>query len=1047
MDRKSTQKKITCFRFLPDELLRVEQIENFHDKFEEADLKKIEAAFEEKPKMTQDDLRQTLLDVINFDPIEEAFSILFMKINSTRDGYITWADFTSFLILGFEEKRLRTEHFPLEVPIKGLPRMYKSHHRQPIIRITCCPAVLPDRSSSWLNGNYLTVSKDGCINYWSMDFNWSRTVYSKCTTLRVQPTLITDLVALPDVSVVCTSSMERDLRFYDTSAKKFELRILLASLEYAVNTMAYHCNINDEESKLILGDQGGHVRIIFINPIRRGPFKSEPGFLLRQVLWEKYIKNNAEIPRSRVLEYRNIHTDWVRQVAFYASLNCFISASNCQKMGMYMSDLCRKSVYPFKITSGVNCFDFDEAHHIIVTGSMDTIVRVWNPFVPQKPNALLTGHHMAVVAVSILSEGRLLFSISKDKCVRIWNLAEQSCIQQYISLPNNLGERCELTTYYNPKTKEIYIGSQKIAVLTIYGTLNPEETDGYTHTEEISVVLYNPLFKRIVTCGFESTIITWDPFTGTRLMVVKNAHSKLSLGDYVPVEITAATFNPGMHLLLTGARDGSLKIWNFNTGICVRNMNIEKNCKVTAVLWIELRIFVVGWNRYVTEFADANTSSNKKWDLRHMDDILCADVRVPQTLATSSHKGELIFWRLETGQPYKSFNVGNPTGRIQLQYAKNKEESQSIGSGSKSPRVVTSNKDKRSKSGATEEKRLALPSEPITLQALTAKAKKLSVTQTITDCINLRPMAVHAMLFLQNRPMRANIGTLVVAVDNGMVQIYSHHGAGGFLSSFSAIHSNRDCVIFLESDQKNEYLFTGHKLGYVKIWLIINYFSAENAEIFMPKYRIIFPFLWTDLIQCRAKRAVRDQALPLLCNSFQAHLKPVTGIVYINECQIFCSCSSDRSARLWTLGGKYLGTLGTFRSWTHLPSYGLPPDNIEYRVPPDVKRVASWTTLKVNNGGLASCTVKRKPPEVIQPLNREEQEKGVYGSKLEAPVLGHHFSLPLRKTRSYNIKLDNSLPVIPIYIHIKTEPIKQEVNRINTPRALAENKSVKRTGI
>lgn len=78
---------------------------------------------------------------------------------------------------------------------------------------------------------------------------------------------------------------------------------------------------------------------------------------------------------------------------------------------------------------GVNCFDFDEAHHIIVTGSMDTMVRVWNPFVPQKPNALLTGHHMAVVGVSILSEGRLLFSISKDKCVRIWNLAEQSCIQ------------------------------------------------------------------------------------------------------------------------------------------------------------------------------------------------------------------------------------------------------------------------------------------------------------------------------------------------------------------------------------------------------------------------------------------------------------------------------------------------------------------------------------------------------------------------------------------------------------------------------------------
>lgn len=84
MDGKLPQKKITCFRYLPDKLLRVEQIENFHDKFEESDLKKIEAAFEEKPKMTQEDLRQILFDVIGFDPTEESFSILFMKINSTR---------------------------------------------------------------------------------------------------------------------------------------------------------------------------------------------------------------------------------------------------------------------------------------------------------------------------------------------------------------------------------------------------------------------------------------------------------------------------------------------------------------------------------------------------------------------------------------------------------------------------------------------------------------------------------------------------------------------------------------------------------------------------------------------------------------------------------------------------------------------------------------------------------------------------------------------------------------------------------------------------
>lgn len=33
---------------------------------------------------------------------------------------------------------------------------------------------------------------------------------------------------MPDVQIICTSSAEYDLRFYDTSAGKFELRILVS---------------------------------------------------------------------------------------------------------------------------------------------------------------------------------------------------------------------------------------------------------------------------------------------------------------------------------------------------------------------------------------------------------------------------------------------------------------------------------------------------------------------------------------------------------------------------------------------------------------------------------------------------------------------------------------------------------------------------------------------------------------------------------------------------------------------------------------------------
>lgn len=60
-------------------------------------------------------------------------------------------------------------------------------------------------------------------------------------TLKVRTTWVTDLVSLPDVNIVVTSSTERDLRFYDTTAKTFTLKIVITSWEY----MASHSLLNN----------------------------------------------------------------------------------------------------------------------------------------------------------------------------------------------------------------------------------------------------------------------------------------------------------------------------------------------------------------------------------------------------------------------------------------------------------------------------------------------------------------------------------------------------------------------------------------------------------------------------------------------------------------------------------------------------------------------------------------------------------------------------------------------------------------------------------
>lgn len=196
---------------------------------------------------------------------------------------------------------------------------------------------------------------------------------------------------MPDVSVICTAGTERDLRFYDTSARKFELRVMFTTLDYAVTTMHYVFSEDiEEESMLIIGDMGGSLRIILFSSVGRGPFKSKPGIPLLQVRYEQVVKGQVE--GFRVVEFKNIHTEWVRQVSFYNALHCIVSCSDCGKIPIIMKDLneVRKD-YVYKVPKGVWCFAFVESVHLLATGGPDCLVRVWNPFVPNRATTTFIG--------------------------------------------------------------------------------------------------------------------------------------------------------------------------------------------------------------------------------------------------------------------------------------------------------------------------------------------------------------------------------------------------------------------------------------------------------------------------------------------------------------------------------------------------------------------------------------------------------------------------------------------------------------------------------
>ncbi|XP_063362976.1 WD repeat-containing protein on Y chromosome-like [Cydia amplana] len=984
-----------------------------HERCSMADMIVLKNAFQEAPqhKLLPGQFRELLRTQFNLEYDDEEFNILFLKINTNRNGEMEWDELVSHLLLGYFTNDPENQRASLQLAIMGRPTIMRSQHRHPISKICFCPDVAKDRSTTPMLGEYITASRDGQLNWWTLDMAMLRTAYSSSPVLKVRSTWVTDCVCLPDVNMLVTSSTERDLRFYDITAKTFTLKIVITSWEYMICTMYYYFQKDiNEKCILILGDVGGYVRVLQFSPIERGPFRNEAGKPLQTVRHIDLQRKRA-LPELSLIEKGRIHTDWVRQVSYYSPLHCLVSCATCPD-ALLMCDLQGSKTHNmFHVDKGIQCFAFDEEAHVLVTGGPDCTVRVWSPFVPATPNLVLQGHHAGIVALVLQNSGQTIYSLARDRVIKVWDVQGQNCVQTYIDVPSEIGERTPISAVYNTATREFILAAIKIAVLVLDEQLNTNHTDGFTHSRAIAKVLYNPLFKVVITCGLDSIIINWNPLTGKRNVMVRDAHTRLLHGEQIPVEITAACFDPGYQLLCTGARDGSIKTWNFNTGLCLKTLTIEYMCEVTGVFWVEGRIMAIGWNRHVTEFEDTGTDTKgKSWETRHSEDVLAAAARMPLSLATSSYNSEMILWKLETGQPYRMFSCTEPMLRIKMQFNKRDLNRSSSPGGAGAKRHSSSAYRPSSMSGRGVDTAAAVQK---------ARARRVSTVSLPQRAQAMRHLAVHAMVFLETRPVHMRVASLMLSIENGMVQAWSDHSAGGFQGSFQAVHTAGDYVSALATDSQNNYLFTGTTVGYIKTWLMTNYLVNKEVHVNMPALRLEFPFLWRDRIEGRAKRCVRDQPLPLLLNSYRGHVRCVTTLAYIDEYKLLLSGSSDYSVRVWRLSGEYLQTLGSFKPW-----------NLDVTsVPPDVKKVASFTTMKVFRSGYVSRYVPGQIEiDKLRDITERELRTGTFGAPCADPLLGHHFKLPRRPEPQQRIVLDDSLPTIPLYAHLRmasTTPIRR----------------------
>ncbi|KAK7069304.1 hypothetical protein SK128_012744 [Halocaridina rubra] len=133
----------------------------------------------------------------------------------------------------------------------------------------------------------------------------------------------------------------------------------------------------------------------------------------------------------RVVSIPNVHSGSIRQITYHPPYASLVSCSSDPKAGLVIRgpDHAMKT-YTFVIPKGVRVFAAEWYLHVIVTGSSDGRLRVWNPYVPEAPLAVLppSPSRAPPAAVLIWSLKRTILTCDTDAVVRIYGLEGSRCI-------------------------------------------------------------------------------------------------------------------------------------------------------------------------------------------------------------------------------------------------------------------------------------------------------------------------------------------------------------------------------------------------------------------------------------------------------------------------------------------------------------------------------------------------------------------------------------------------------------------------------------------
>ncbi|XP_044194675.1 WD repeat-containing protein on Y chromosome isoform X2 [Thunnus albacares] len=620
------------------------------------------------------EFQEVLQSVIGPDVEDAWVERFFSEVDICCTGQMKWQQLCSYLLLEYTERERAS--IPRAALLDSQPQIRHCSHnkREPTVRVVAVSHPPPLR--------YISVSKGGQITVWNSSLHILKTVglagdpTEEVANTRRFRGWTTDAVYMGNVDKVAISTDCRDLHFVNVSTGNVFEDVHLFGFQSVPTALCYWHDVQCPERPplLLLGDDKGGIHLMwFLKPSKglfKNPTKKENG---PQRIFFQDLGEHSNMVSFHYIP--NIHQEPVNRLMFEPSTNVIMSSSESDNTSVvFMSVSLKQEPYIWKFKQGAKCFDYNAALQLMVTGGYDRVVRLWTRFVTARPVATLLGHRTAVLDVAVYQAVGQIFSYSRDAELRVWDISTHHCLKtvnlqfpclQLGRIPEHGNFPFLLLGPPLPEQTQPHLVVGCKDYLAWLDLAERERGGGGWLTDEgrelgpkilsfpaLSCALYNPTLRQVVTGHAVSLVSLWDVETGKRRLQISNAHGE--------DELTCMALDSSHRRLITGACNGTIKVWSLLNGLNLHKLEPVTNSEVTAVTCLhDNQLLAVGWSQKIAQYditgaKDLYVRADMAWKSKgvHKSDILavaqCSSLGV---VATASHDGEVIIWRLETQGP------------------------------------------------------------------------------------------------------------------------------------------------------------------------------------------------------------------------------------------------------------------------------------------------------------------------------------------------------------------------------------------------------------